>query len=153
MTERKVQHATFVIERTFEAPSALVFAAFADPEKKGRWCCHENWESLEMDFRVGGRERSRGGEPGGPVYTFDGLYQDIVADERIIFAYTMDEGDVRVSASVATIELRPDGARTRLVFTDQGAYLDGLAAPEDRKRGTGEGLDNLARYLRRDRSA
>lgn len=147
MTNRSVAHYTFVTERTFSAPPALVFAAFADPAKKARWCCHENWECLLMDFRVGGREISRGSEPGGPVYAFDGLYQDIVTGERIIFAYTMDRDGARVSASTATIELRPDGAGAHLVFTDQGAYLDGLASPEDRERGTSEGLDNLTRFI------
>ena len=31
MTERSVTHATFVIERTYDATPARVFAAWADP--------------------------------------------------------------------------------------------------------------------------
>ena len=37
MTERSTQHGTFTIERTLPFPPARVFAAFADPEAKGRW--------------------------------------------------------------------------------------------------------------------
>ena len=47
--------------------------------------------------------------------------------------------DVRLSVSVATIELEPidDGAGTHLVFTEQGAYFeDGEAANADREEGT-----------------
>ena len=64
MTERSVKHATFVIERTYDASPARVFAAFADPEIKKRWFgAPDEWapDEQELDFRVGGREISRGG--------------------------------------------------------------------------------------------
>ena len=59
MTERSVTHGTFVIERTYPASPARVFAAFADPAIKDRWFGGpEEWDrgEGEMDFRVGGRE-------------------------------------------------------------------------------------------------
>jgi uncharacterized protein YndB with AHSA1/START domain len=37
MTERSVTHATFVIERTYDASPSRVFAAFADPAIHDRW--------------------------------------------------------------------------------------------------------------------
>jgi uncharacterized protein YndB with AHSA1/START domain len=37
MTDRKVTHATFSIERTYGAPPERVFRAFADPEAKAKW--------------------------------------------------------------------------------------------------------------------
>src|SRR5687768_4982031 len=124
MTERSVAHGAFTIERSFEASPARVFAAFASGEQKKRWACHENWRSVEFDFRVGGREVSRGGPPGGPVYTFEGRYQDIVPGERIVFAYDMHRDGVRISVSLASIEFAPEGAGTRLVFSERGLFLD-----------------------------
>jgi uncharacterized protein YndB with AHSA1/START domain len=62
MTKRSVVHATFVIERTYDATPARVFKAFADPVAKRRWFVEgEGWEvdAFELDFRVGGFERSR----------------------------------------------------------------------------------------------
>jgi len=147
MTERSVTHATFVVERAFAAAPARVFAAFASFEAKCAWGCHDDWKNIEFDFRPGGREANRGGEPGGPVYVFDGRYYDIVPNERIVFAYEMYRDDVRISVSVAAIEFRPDGTGTRLVFTEHGAFLDGHDTAEAREHGTGEGLDNLARHL------
>ena len=42
MTERSVTHATFVIERTYDASPARVFAAWSEAEAKARWfSCHE----------------------------------------------------------------------------------------------------------------
>ena len=87
MIQRSTEHATFVIERTYAAPPARVFNARADPASKARWfACSDDWKKMgyELDFRVGGRERLRVGPPGGPVHAFDGHYQDIVRDQRII---------------------------------------------------------------------
>lgn len=64
MTDRSVTHATFVVERGYDASPARVFAAWADPEAKARWFASpEEWgpDEFELDFRVGGRELSRGG--------------------------------------------------------------------------------------------
>jgi uncharacterized protein YndB with AHSA1/START domain len=148
MTERFVKHATFAIERTYDASPARVFAAWAQPESKARWFLEGDAE-FELDFRVGGREFGRGGLPDGSVYTFEGRYQDIVPDERIVYAYDMHLDDRRISVSLATVELKPDGERTRLIFTEQGAFLDGLDTPELREQGTGSLLEALAEELRR----
>ena len=37
MTERFVKHATFVVERTYAAPPARVYRAWADPAAKAKW--------------------------------------------------------------------------------------------------------------------
>jgi uncharacterized protein YndB with AHSA1/START domain len=152
MTERSVTHATFVIERTYDASPARVFAAWANPAVKSRWFAGpEDWESgaYELDFRVGGRERAGGGPPGGPVHTYDARYQDIVPNERIIISYDMHLDDKRISVSLATVELKPKGGGTRLVFTEQGAFLDGFDDPGLREKGTRDLLDALGAELAR----
>lgn len=153
MTERSVVHATFTVERVYDASPARLFAAFAEPAAKRRWFAEggEDWEveSFEMDFRVGGFERSRFRFRGGPLITNDTVFQDIVPDERIIIAYWMTIGGAPISASLATMEFRPEGARTRLVFTEQDAFLDGYDNADARKEGTGELLESLARELAR----
>lgn len=147
MTERSVTHATFTVERTYAAAPARVFAAWADPAAKARWFGGSGWEH-QLDFRVGGREVSRGSVDG-TVFTFEGRYQDIVPDERIVYAYDMHMGEARISVSLATVELEPSGTGTRLVFTEQGAFLDGLDDPTQRESGTGSLLDALGAELER----
>jgi uncharacterized protein YndB with AHSA1/START domain len=97
------------------------------------------------DFRVGGREVSRFSLTGKTIYTNDTIYQDIVPDNRIIFAYTMAKDGENISASVATVELKPQGKQTRFVFTEQGAFLDGLDTPAAREAGWQDLLNNLGR--------
>jgi uncharacterized protein YndB with AHSA1/START domain len=152
MTERSAKHATFVIERTYNAAPARVFAAFADPAIKARWFSGpDEWEKgeREFDFRVGGRERSSGGPKGGTVHAFNCIYQDIVPDQRIIYSYDMHLDDRRISVSLATIEFKPAGVGTRLIFTEQGVFLDDYDDAGSREEGTRWLLGKLGEALER----
>ena len=151
MTERSVSHATFVIDRTYDAKPARVFAAWTSPEHKSQWFGNpaKPDPGSQLDFRVGGRELNKGGPDGGAVYTYDGVYQEIVPDRRIAFSYTMDMDQTRISVSIATVEFKAEGEGTRLIYTEQGAYFDGHDKPEFREHGTKELLNSLAAYLAR----
>jgi uncharacterized protein YndB with AHSA1/START domain len=145
-----IEHAELRIERRYEQPPAVVFSAWSSAEAKGRWFIGpEEWEGepLVLDFRVGGRERSVGGPPGGPVYTCNAIYWDIVEPERIVYTYEMLENERRMSVTLATVELDPDGDGTRLVLTEHGAFLDELEKPVLREQGWGSLLDALGRVL------
>ena len=83
MTERSrsITHATFVVERTYPVAPARVFAAWSNPAIKATWFgdpSENNNDSIEFDFRVGGREFSSGKAPNGQSYSYDARYQDIV---------------------------------------------------------------------------
>jgi uncharacterized protein YndB with AHSA1/START domain len=155
MTERSVIHDTFTIERTYPVTPSRVFAAFASEEAKSTWGDTGDLEpagdgsTAEFDFRVGGRERFSH-KWQGTAFRYDALYYDIVPDQRIVYCYEMYANDVRISVSVTTIEFGKSGDGTTLIFTEQGAYLDGIDGPEApglRRGGTAEMLDGLTRYL------
>jgi uncharacterized protein YndB with AHSA1/START domain len=139
MKNRSVTHSTFTIERTYDASPERVFRAFADKESKAKWFSGpDEWvlAKSEMDFRVGGREISSAGPKGGPLHTFEARYHDIVPNARIVYSYDLFVGDAKLSVSLTTIELDPVGKSTRLVFTEQGAFLDGHEDPKLREEGT-----------------
>jgi uncharacterized protein YndB with AHSA1/START domain len=153
MSERSVAHGTFTIERTFDVPPARVFAAWAEPKAKASWFAGPagQWKQLlrQMDFRIGGRERLKGEFASGRVSEFDASYHDIVTNRRIVYSYVMHVDDKRISVSLATIEFEPaSGAGTRLILTEQGAFLDGgFDGPAGREEGTRALLDNLRKFL------
>ena len=151
MTDRSVSHGTFVIERRYPAPPAKVFGAWADGAAKEIWMDDPDYSSdgsqYELDFRVGGHERFGGLAPDGKPYRYDALYYDIVPDHRIVYSYEMYAADDRMSVSLATVEIVPDQDGTKLTYTEQGAFLDGIDKPEAREEGTAWMLDNLGKYL------
>ncbi len=59
----------------------------------------------------------------------------------------IDVDGQRISVSQFTAEFRSDGNGTRLVVTEQGAYLDGRDSPDSRAIGIRAQLDALALEL------
>jgi uncharacterized protein YndB with AHSA1/START domain len=150
MTKRSTAHATFVIERDYKAAPAKVFAAFADPASKAKWFVGpENWKQSNhtLDFRVGGKESVSGGPLGGAVHAYTGTIWDIVENARIVVSYEMHMDDKRTSVSLGTTEIKPNGAGSKLIYTEQGIFLDGVDDAIERERGTKELFDQLATFL------
>ena len=148
---QSVVHGAFHLERTYEATADQVYRALSDETAKSRWFFGpEGWRLIErsMDFRVGGRERVKGGFEGGVTTTFDAIYHDIVARERIVYTYEMHLDERKISVSLATLQIKPEGrGRTKLLVDEQGAFLDGYDDAGSRERGTGDLLDRLGASL------
>lgn len=151
-------HGTFTIERRYDASPERVFHAHADPAAFRRWFVDGKGFTIHgwtQDFRVGGYAGGsfHFGGPGNDVWFNDTEYLDIVENSRIITSYVMGRligGEKeRASASLATTELVADGAGTRLIYTEQGAFFgeDGAAHIPLREHGCAEMLDALGRAL------
>jgi uncharacterized protein YndB with AHSA1/START domain len=148
MTERSIVHGTFTIERSYRHAPAVVFAAWSRPENKRQWfgSPEEGNPAQLFDFRVGGREFNEA-KMGEDTYIYDVTYRDIVENNRIIFTYEMLKNGERISVSVATIEMKPEGSGTKLVLREDGAFLDGLDFPKQREDGTNYLMDLLGAWL------
>lgn len=150
MNDRSVTHATFVLEHVYGVPPARVFEAWADPVVKTRWfagALDPAAAPMRVDFRVGGTERAISRADGGPVVAYEGVFRDIVPSERIVVANWITVDGESISVSQFTAEFQAEGHGTRLVVTEQGAYLDGHDGPDSRAIGIRAQLDALATEL------
>jgi len=149
---RSVVHASFHLERCYEAPVARVWLALTDQAAKAKWFGPPpgEYEMLErvMDVREDGRELAKGRFKSGMVTTFEATYHDVIPHERLVYRYTMHLNDKKISVSLATMELKPESGGTRLTVTEQGAFLDGYDDAGSREHGTGYLLDRLGASLR-----
>ncbi len=154
-----VIHETFTIVRDIAARREHVFAAWAQPEQKRRWFVDSDgpeWSERDytLDFRVGGEETGRfvlTGGPGAGEHTNVTHYLDIVDGERIVFAYTMAIDGRIHSASLTTVTFEDNGDRTRLSYTEQGAFLGASDGADMRKGGWIKLLEALEAALKETR--
>lgn len=142
-------HTDFVIEREFAATPEAVFQAWADPDAKRAWSdCHaEHTTGYQLDFRPFGHESHRVVYPDGRVQTIEKVFFDIVTPRRIVFAYEISVDTRRLSVSLVTVEFSAVKRGTRMVYTEQLAYLDGHEDRAQRLQGTEEGFDRLDQAL------
>ncbi len=148
---RSIKHGSFVIERYYNYDTAALFRAWTDPAAKARWFNGpaDKWTEVlrEMDVRVGGRERAIGKFADGSESRFEALYFDIVPERRLVYTYDMYWQGKKISVSLASVEFvtqGKDGSRgTKLVVTEQHAFLDGYEDAGNRERGTQGLMDNL----------
>ncbi|HEY2473746.1 MAG TPA: SRPBCC domain-containing protein [Candidatus Cybelea sp.] len=84
-----------VMTRVFEAPRALVFAAFTKPELLQRWLLGpEGWSMpiCEVDLRVGGTfHYIWRNDAGGQEFGLHGIYRAVVPNERIVDVSNFDQ--------------------------------------------------------------
>lgn len=148
---RSIKHGSFTIDRKLDIDPAVVFRAWTDPAVKARWFSGpvDKWtETLrEMDVRIGGRERLVGQFSEGSESRFDAVYIDVVPDRRLVYSYEMHWQGKKISVSLASIEFVAAGRGTKLIVTEQGAFLDGFDDGGSRERGTESLLDNLVRVV------
>lgn len=149
--KRSVVHATFHLERRYDASPSQVWRALTDPVAKAKWfgAPSEKVEIIEraLEVRPGGRERLKGRWGGGVVSTYEATYYDVIENERLVYCYEMHLDDRKISVSVATLQLWAEAKQTRLMLTEQGAFLDGYDDAGSREHGTRELLDALGRSL------
>jgi uncharacterized protein YndB with AHSA1/START domain len=140
----------FSIERVFKATPAQVFKAFTDESAKSRWFSGgDDYTMVErrMDVRPGGRELAVGRWKSGVTTRFDAIYFDVVPDRRLVYAYEMHIDALKISVSLACVEIEPHPVGVRLKVAEQAVFLDGYEDNGSREHGTNALMDKLVASL------
>ncbi len=141
----KMETLGLVLERMFDAPRRLVFAAFSEREHLLRWWGPKGitLAALEVEFRAGGRFRFVMDAPDGKKYPFDGTFGEILPLERIVFSGDIHDGN----HVVTTITFADEGTKTRVTVSQ--TYTMPSNATRGATQGWSESFDKLDRALAR----
>jgi uncharacterized protein YndB with AHSA1/START domain len=153
------------IERTFDAPRALVWQAFTDPERVKQWWGPETYDCLDakVDLRAGGNYRFAERAPDGHTQWSGGAYRDVVPMERIVGTYgVVDEagnhipgtardvpGDLPGQTLLTVTFEDASGGKTKVSIRHEGLPADIV---EEATAGWNSSLDKLAALLRDPRT-
>ncbi len=101
------------ITRVFAAPRDRVFAVLTDPTLIPQWWGPRRMttEVDQMDVRPGGTWRFINRDADGTEYAFHGVYQEIVAPERVVQTFEWEGLPGHVSVETMTLE-EHDGQTT-----------------------------------------
>ena len=146
----------FTLTRTFDAPRALVFTLFTDPEYVAQWWGIEGSTCTvcELDVRPGGLWRIDMRAPDGTVYPNGGVYVDVVENERIVSTDVPDPaspawGGDPPGDAVHTIDFAERDGKTTVTFSARFSTV----ADRDRllesgmREGIGQSFDRLERLI------
>jgi uncharacterized protein YndB with AHSA1/START domain len=145
-------HATLVFEREISASPAAVFAAIADPAARELWGPPSDTAVLiyeDADFGEGGLDRFRCGPKGNPYVRGVTRYLDVVPERRVISSETLVADGRRLCASLSTLELIPQGGKTRLKNTSQLVSFIGEDMVKDYTAAANTSFDTLVRFFER----
>jgi uncharacterized protein YndB with AHSA1/START domain len=122
------------VSRVLPAPPERVFEALTDPDRFARWYGPTGFpvarDSVELDARVGGRQRFTMVSETDPSFRtgFDGRFTEVVQDELLVSSGAWDgiPGQTEPWASNLRVELRGEGRQTRIVVRE-GPHPPGTA--------------------------
>jgi uncharacterized protein YndB with AHSA1/START domain len=147
---REPEDRVLVITRLLDAPRALVFKVWSQPEHLVHWWGPKGFTapSCEMDLRPGGAWRACIRSPEGTEHRMQGSYREIVEPERLVFTFAWedDEGEPGHQTLVTVTFAEQDG-KTRLTFHQ--ATFESDESRDSHHGGWSECFDRLEDYLAR----
>lgn len=143
-----------VITRVFDAPPAIVFAAWTRAEDLVHWFGPKDFTlpSCEIDLRVGGSYRFCMRSPEGEDHWVWGEYREIDEPNRIVFTWNRGD-DARGklwSSTVAEVTFVEREGQTE--FTLRQSTFETVPYREEHGFGWGQALERLSSYLENSQS-
>ncbi len=112
---RPIADNELLIQRTFEAPAALVFRIWEDADQRIKWWGPKEFRctNFEHDFRVGGKWRARIESPNYKT-SMGGEYREIERNRRLVFTFAW--ADQPKDQTLVTVDFHEEGGRTIQTF-------------------------------------
>ena len=146
MTDDNASQDAVVIERSFDAPTALIWQMWTEPEHFKAWYGPDGCAIpvARMDVRVGGSRLvcMEMETPAGPMQMwFTGEYREIAEGKRLVYTESMSDEDGNVlspsdmdmpaghpTTTQVIVELEDVAGRTKMLMTHAGIPADSPGA-------------------------
>jgi uncharacterized protein YndB with AHSA1/START domain len=149
-TKNELADRVLEITRIFDAPRALVFAAWTDPAHLKHWMGPRDHPVVELsgELRQGGAWRNclRSTKDGRDLWQ-GGVYREIVEPERLVFTFAWDQEDGSPGPeTLVTITFdERDGGKT--MMTLRQAVFNTRENRDGHRFGWNSSFDRLGDYL------
>lgn len=137
-----------VITRLFDAPRALVFKCWTDPQHAAMWWSPQGFtlEACQLDVRIGGAWRIGMRSPEGTRHVKSGVYREVVPPARLVFTFAWeDEAGRPKHPMLVEVTFVEEGQRTRLTL--RHSNLESETARDLHRGGWTSTMERLAAYL------
>ena len=141
-----------VIERVFDAPRELVFAAYTDPNRIPHWWGPRNTTTKvdRMEVRVGGAWRFVNVDEKGNEFGFHGVYREVVPLRRLVSTFEFEGMPGHVAVETATFEDRAGKTKVTVKsLFENKEDRDGMIA-SGMEAGARESWERLAELLSKE---
>lgn len=142
-----IQDDELLIERIFDAPVALLYRVWTQPEHLVKWWSPKAFTPLSIthDLVVGGAYRYGVLSPDGTEVWMTGVFQEIVPDEKIAMTFRWESGAWDVD-NLITVTFQGLASGRTLVRFHQTPFKT-VAGRDAHTDGWNSVLDKLAAYL------
>ena len=129
-----------VITRIFDAPRALVWKAWTDPEHAKAWGPKGFTTPVrEMEFKPGGKWRAVMISPDGKEFRQHGVVREVVPESKLSFTFMWDNNPAE--ETLVTVTFADKGDKTEMVFRQTG--FDSDESRDGHRGGWNEAFDQL----------
>lgn len=136
------------IIRIFNAPRALVFQVWTQPEHFTQWLGPKDFVTTfcQMDVRLDGSYRACIRSPQGNEHWMQGVYREIIEPERLVFTFAwLNEDGQPKHETLVTVTFTDQNEQTLMTFHQ--AIFESTESRNDHRSGWDECFDRLAVYL------
>jgi uncharacterized protein YndB with AHSA1/START domain len=137
-----------VVTRVFDAPPALLFDLWVDPQHLGNWWGPRAYPmtQIEMDVRPGGAWRGllKGRDDGAELWQ-GGVFREVAPPHRLVFTFAWDAPGERGLETLVTVDFADEGGKTRMTFRQ--TPFQSIGEREGHRDGWSSCFDRLDEYV------
>ncbi len=145
---QEIEERTLVLSRVFDAPRALVFKAWTQPEHLARWWGPRGFTliSFKADAKVGGSFRFGMRSPENTDHWAHGSYREVVPPERLVYTFAWEHPDGKPKhETIITLTFAEQGDKTKLTLKQ--TLFESVTSRDMHQSGWSSTFDMLGEYL------